>query len=168
MFICWIKCSYSWQRGLHVAVLCAIDWKDDVPLTKCRRFYRFMVCYTCAKWSCYVVPLKEKPENCIKLQKKNIHNRSKKTDITATANDMTTKREMTIAKQLQWTTMTAEIFYSFTQPYIIPGLPQTDGKEVEYRELMNGIQGCAQHIYLAFSDREMSAPIVKSLEEHAE
>ena len=59
--------------------------------------------------------------------------------------------------------LTSEIFENFSKPYQIPGLPQVDGKEVEYKELMNGIQGSAHRIHLACSDMEVSAPIVQSL-----
>ena len=56
--------------------------------------------------------------------------------------------------------LTPDIFDNFNKPYVIPGLPQIDGKEQEYRELMSGIQGSAPRIHLAYSDLEVSGPIV--------
>ena len=39
----------------------------------------------------------------------------------------------------------SEIFNIFDKPYIIPPLPLADdGKEVEYREHMTAVNGCAQ------------------------
>ena len=46
---------------------------------------------------------------------------------------------------------------------MIPALPLTNGKELEYRELMNGIQGSAHIIHMAYSDMKTSGPIVQSL-----
>ena len=59
--------------------------------------------------------------------------------------------------------LTADVFDTFVKPYVIPALPLTDGKEVEYRELMHGIQGSAHRIHMAYADMETSAPIVQSL-----
>ena len=58
---------------------------------------------------------------------------------------------------------TADVFDTFQKPYVIPALPLTAGKEVEYRELMNGIQGSAHRIHMAYADVETSAPIAQSL-----
>ena len=57
----------------------------------------------------------------------------------------------------------SDIFKTFDKPYVIPPLPLTDGKEVEYKEYMACINGNAHRIHMAYADLEVSAPIVQSL-----
>ena len=51
--------------------------------------------------------------------------------------------------------MCQDVFDTFDKPYVIPALPLTDGKELNYRKLMNGIQGSAHRIHMAYSDMEI-------------
>ena len=56
----------------------------------------------------------------------------------------------------------SDIFKTFDKPYVIPPLPLTDGKEVEYKKYMACINGNAHRIHMAYADLEVSAPIVQS------
>ena len=89
--------------------------------------------------------------------KRSVHNTQGKWHDYKARDDMC--RAVTIDNQ----PLTAEIFDTFDKLYVIPALPLTDGKELEYRELMNGIQGSAHRIHMAYSDMETSGPIVQSL-----
>ena len=64
--------------------------------------------------------------------------------------------------------LTSDIYDTFDQPYVIPPLPLTDGKELEYREHMTAVNGCAQRIHMAYADIQESAPIVQSLVDEVE
>ena len=63
--------------------------------------------------------------------------------ITHKKSGMTTRLEMICAKLSQSTTNISQqtfLLRLINPSYVIPALPLSDGKELEYRELMNGIQ----------------------------
>jgi len=64
--------------------------------------------------------------------------------------------------------LNSDIFEHFNKPYVIPPLPVIDGKEVEYKEHMTCVNACAQRIHMAYTDLEVSAPIVQSLVDEVE